>query len=121
MKPRYRISSFTLLAIACSFCATACSDPSQPELERVPVVQLATTVASVSVGDTVRLRLLHMLPPGYVPPVNWSSSSPVTATVVKGGTMVGTVKGLSPGQVVITVAGHGASDSAVVTVTTAGS
>ena len=119
MKPRYRISSFTLLAISCSLCANACSDPSQPE--RVPVVQFAPHPTSIPVGDIMRLHLLPMLPPGYVPSVDWTSSDSVTATVVKAGTMVGTVKGLSPGQAVITVAGDGASDSTVVIVTAAGS
>lgn len=124
MTPRCRISSFTLLAIGWSLCANACTDPSQTDpsqRERVPVVQFAPHPTSIAVGDTMRLHLLPMLPPGYVPSVDWISSDSVTVTVVKAGTMVGTVKGLSPGQAVITVAGDGASDSTVVIVTAAGS
>ncbi|MFG1691784.1 Ig domain-containing protein [Gemmatimonadota bacterium] len=116
MNRRYAISCFSLVAFACLLYATACSDPSQPE--RVPAVQLAPHAASIAVGDSLILWLLPMLPPGYVPSVDWTSSSPVIASVRKTRAKAATVTGLSPGQAVITVAGDGASDSTVITVIT---
>jgi hypothetical protein len=109
------IRGLFLLVLALSMSATACSDPAQLD-RRIPVVQLASHAASVSVGDTVRLSLLPMLPPGYVPSVTWSSSNPATASVESAGSLGGRVAGLQPGQAVITAAGEAACDSAVVTV-----
>jgi hypothetical protein len=85
--------------------------------ERYPVVQLLERTATLVVGDSVRLHLLPMLPPGYVPPVTWSSSNPEVASVESPNNGIGLVRGLSPGQAVILVAGEGKSDSARVVVT----
>ena len=98
--------------------AAACSDPARPE--RVPVVQLVQDTVSMAVGDTIRLGLLPVLPPGYVPKVTWSSSNPNTATVEKAGWSDAMVRALNPGTAVITVAGDGARDSVFVSVAEAG-
>jgi hypothetical protein len=85
--------------------------------ERYPVVQLLERTATLVVGDSVKLYLLPMLPPGYVPPVTWSSSNPEIASVESPNNGIGLVRGLSPGQAVILVSGEGKSDSARVVVT----
>jgi len=120
MAPRH-LRGLILFALVCALSAASCRDPAEPErdaLRRVAVVQLLDRAADVVVGDTVRLSLLHlpMLPPGYVPPVSWSSSDPGTATVQRVGPTAATVRGIRAGQAVITAAGEGASDSAVITV-----
>ncbi len=82
----------------------------------IPVVQLATRSARIALGDTVSLFLLPMLPPGYVPPVTWSSSdSGVASVTVSTGRPV-VVHGLHAGHAVITAAGGGMSDTCGVTV-----
>jgi hypothetical protein len=92
----------------------ACSNPLGPD--RIPVVQLAEHSATIMVGDTARASLLPMLPPGYVPTVEWSSSDPDIASVVPKAASVARVAGLRAGEAVIHVAGEGARDSLFVTV-----
>lgn len=60
--------------------------------------------------------LMPVLPPGYVPPVQWSSSDPAIASVFPIGTHAARVLGVRTGEAVIHVAGEGARDSLVVTV-----
>lgn len=103
-----------LLGCCCIFLATCNDQPSEPE--RIPVVQLSEGEATLGVGDWIQLHLLPVLPPGYVPPVTWSSTNPEVATVEPVLSLVGEVRGLSPGQTVIRVSGEGASDSATVVI-----
>jgi hypothetical protein len=109
-----RRSLLPVLSGCCTFLATCSNQPSGPE--QIPVVQLSEHEATLGVGDWIHLHLLPVLPPGYVPPVTWSSTNPETATVESVEPLVGEVRGLSPGQTVVLVAGEGASDSAVVIV-----
>ncbi len=112
------IRSLLLLGVTgASGLLVACSDTTAPE--GTPVVQIAEPAATVAVGDTVRLTLLPMLPPGYVPQVTWSSSNVGTATVTASGNWSALVTGVRAGQVVITATGEEASDSVEVTVSTA--
>jgi hypothetical protein len=97
--------------------AAACSSPAGPD--RIPVVQLLQDSAVMTVGDTLQAVLLPMLPPGYVPPVSWSSSDPAVAEVSATGTTSARVDALQAGLAVIRVAGEGARDSLVVWVTSA--
>jgi hypothetical protein len=106
-----------LLGLSCCLLAAACSSPSGPD--RIPVVQLMQDSAVIAVGDTLEAVLLPMLPPGYVPPVSWSSSDPSVASVSATGSTSARVDGLRAGVAVIRVAGQGAQDSLVVTVTAA--
>ena len=118
MTRRWLINNLIPMVFGWILWASACTDPLQSD--RVPVVQLATDSVSFAVGDSLRLHLLPILPPGYVPSAKWTSSDPVVVTVEKAGALVGTVKGVSPGQAVITVTGDGAGDSTVVIVTGSG-
>ncbi len=99
----------------------SCSDSSGPDSssrERTPVVQLSEHAATILVGDTFQAALvsLPLLPPGYVPTVEWHSSNPVIASVTSTGTRSATVTGVQAGQAMIHVAGDGARDSLHVTV-----
>ena len=108
-----------VLACSCLF-QVGCSDqPSEPEPEPEPVVQFSEHEAGLHVGQYVFLDLLPVLPPGYVPPVTWSSTSPGIASVEPADSLTVLVRGLSPGQTVILVSGHGVSDSAMVVVSPA--
>lgn len=112
---RTLIRSLLLLGfMGASGLLVSCSDATAPE--GTPVVQFAEHAATVAVGDTVRLTLLPMLPPGYVPQVTWSSSNVGTATVTASGTLSARVTGVRAGQVVITATGEEVSDSVEVTV-----
>jgi len=104
--------------LSCLFTAT-CRSPSGPD--RIPVVQLLAPSASIAVGDTLRVTLLPVLPPGYVPPVTWSSSDPAVASVSSTGASSARVDGLQAGGTVIRAAGDGARDSLFLTVTSGGS
>ncbi|MCG6956645.1 MAG: hypothetical protein LJF04_11715 [Gemmatimonadetes bacterium] len=108
------------LGLSCCLLAVACSSPSAPT-NRIPVVQLMQDSAIIAVGDTLQAVLLPMLPPGYVPPVDWSSSDPTVAGVSATGSTSARIDGLKAGAAVIRVAGEGAEDSLVVTVTSRGS
>jgi len=92
----YLIGLFACLPVA------ACSNGTGPE--RTPVVQLRVETDTISAGDTLQETLLPFLPPGYVPPVTWSSSDPAVATV---GPQTGLVVGIAPGQAVIHAVGTG--------------
>lgn len=105
--------------LTCLLCLSlaACSDSSGPE--RTPIVQLlGESSTTIAVGETFQAALLPMLPPGYVPPVDWVSSNPVIASVASTGALTAEVTGLQPGEAVIRVSGEGARDSLRVTVTT---
>jgi len=108
------------LGLSCCLLAVACGSPSGPT-DRIPVVQLMQDSAVIAVGDTLQAVLLPMLPPGYVPTVSWSSSDPSVAGVSATGSMSARIDGLGVGLAVIRVAGQGAQDSLVVTVTSGGS
>jgi len=103
-----------MLGSCCVFLASCSEEPTEPG--RIPTVQLLEHEGTIDVGDSLQLSLLPMLPPGYVPPVTWSSESPETASVESIDAHVGLVRGLFPGQAVIRVSGEGASDSARVVV-----
>lgn len=110
----------TLFGLLSSLLAAACSSPSPSGLsDQIPVVQLMQDSAVIVVGDTLQAVLLPMLPPGYVPPVSWSSSDPAVASVFATGAMSARIDGLQAGVAVIRVGGQGAQDSLVVTVTSA--
>lgn len=108
------IGILMVLGSCCVFLASCGGESTEPE--RIPTVQLLEHEATLDVGDSLQLNLLPMLPPGYVPPVTWSSESPETASVEPIDAHVGLVRGLFPGQTVIRVSGEGASDSAMVVV-----
>ena len=114
-RPSARLFRFLVLLGCCCLFLAACNGKTT-EPERIPTVQLLEREATLDVGDSLQLNLLPMLPPGYVPPVNWTSSSPETASVESVDEHVGLVRGLFPGQAVIRVSGEGASDSAMVVV-----
>lgn len=101
-------------ALADFISAAGCEDPSEPC--GTPVVQLSEHAVDLTVGDSVRLALLPILPPGYAPSAEWTSSDPMRTTVAKLGVMGATVRGIRPGEAVITAFGGGKSDSALVTV-----
>ena len=105
-----------VLICCCVFSASCSNQPSEPGSEPEPVVQLSDHEATLHVGQYLFLDLLPVLPPGYVPPVTWSSTSPEIASVVPADSLTVLVRGLSPGQTVILVSGQGASDSATVVV-----
>ncbi len=107
-----------LLGFCCVSSAACGNDPYEPG--PVPVVQLLQHEATLGVGDSVGLSLLPMLPPGYVPPVTWSSSNPAVAAVDSPMNSMCWVKGMSPGQATILVSGEGKSDSATVVVSPPG-
>ncbi len=116
-----RLRILVLVTASCSLVASACGNSgSSMDLGRIPVVQLAFDSTTVSVGDTVRLALLPMLPPGYVPAVTWSSSDSDVARVEKAGATSALVEGLQAGKAIVTAAGEGSRDSVTVTVTAAG-
>lgn len=104
--------------LTCILCLSlaACSDATGPE--RKPRVQLLLRSTTIAVGDTFQASLLPMLPPGYVPPVDWVSANPVVAGVARTGTLTARVTGLQPGEAVIHVSGEGEQDSLHVTVIT---
>jgi len=115
---RHLPSILSVLSLCC-ICSAACSnDPSEPE--PIPIVQLLEGEATLGVGDSVLLSLLPVLPPGYVPPVTWSSSNPAVASVDSPMNSMCWVRGMSPGQAVILVSGEGKSDSARVVVSPPG-
>lgn len=93
----------------------ACSESSGPE--GTPVIQLMTHSATLAVGQSFEVGPLPLLPPGYVPPVDWSSSNPGVASVVSIGRTTARVTGVQPGEAVIRATGEGARDSLQVTVT----
>jgi hypothetical protein len=109
-----RVGILPVLGCCSVFLASCSGEPT--ETERIPTVQLLEHEVTIDVGDSLQLHLLPMLPPGYVPPVTWSSESPETASVESIDAHVGLVRGLFPGQAVIRVSGEGASDSAMVVV-----
>jgi hypothetical protein len=109
-----------LRCVSSCLLAAACSSPSGAT-DRIPVVQLMQDSAVIAVGDTLQAVLLPMLPPGYVPPVSWSSSDASVASVSATGATSARIDGLQAGLAVIRVAGEGARDSLVVTVTGGGS
>jgi uncharacterized protein YjdB len=110
---------FTLLTLIPFLVLSACSSStaSSTGTERIPVVQLFQDSATIAVGDTFAATLLPMLPPGYVPSVEWSSSQPGVASVGATTATSATVRGLQAGHAVIHVAGDGSQDSLRVTVT----
>lgn len=109
---------FVLVGACSSLVAAACGSDSTG-VGRIPVVQLLFDSVTVTVGDTVRLSLLPMLPPGYVPAVTWSSSNSTVASIESAGSTSALVEGLQAGEAIITAAGEGSRDSATVTVTPA--
>jgi len=111
---RYATPAFIWYGLLPSLSLAACS--SGPD--RIPVVQLAEHAATIVVGDTTRAWLLPVLPPGYVPEVEWSSSDPAIAKVEPTAARAARVTGLRVGEAMILVAGEGAEDSLVVTVIT---
>ncbi len=110
--------TLVLLGASTVLLPAGCTSTSGPD--RIPKVQLEVETATLAVGDTLQARLLPMLPPGYVPPVEWSSSNPTIAGVLATGTLTARVTGLQAGQAVIHVAGEGARDSLRVTVVPGG-
>lgn len=108
---------FVVLNCCCLLPVGCSGQPSEPEPE--PVVQLSEHEATLHVGQYLFLDLLPVLPPGYVPPVTWSSASPGIASVEPADSLTVLVRGLSPGQTVILVSGKGVSDSAMVVVSPA--
>lgn len=107
------------LFVSSSACSNATGTDAD-ELRKVPVVQLAPHEETIALGDSLNLHLLPMLPPGYVPPVTWSSSNPDVASVEPIGPTMARVLGLSPGQSMIHVFGDGARDSTTVIVVPGG-
>lgn len=103
-----------LFGIICTTFVLACSESSG--IDQIPVVQLVEDSVSVTIGSSVEVHLLPMLPPGYVPTVTWSTSSPTTATVAARGRTYALVTGVGVGEAVVTASGEGASDSVMVTV-----
>ena len=97
-----------------------CNGPSEPgaEPDGVPVVQLREHAASLLVGDSIVLQLLGLplLPPGYVPPVRWSSSNPSVVAVSAREGSGAVARGLLVGEAFIAASGEGARDSILVTV-----
>jgi len=106
-----------LVGLACllALSLAACSDPSDPE--RKPLIQLVADSATVAVGESFEVGPLPLLPPGYVPPVDWSSSNPGVASVASTGRTTARVTGIQPGVAVIHAMGEGARDSLHVRVT----
>lgn len=96
----------------------ACSESAGPE--GTPTIQLMTHSATLAVGQSFEVGPLPLLPPGYVPPVDWSSSNPGVASVAPTGKTTARVTGIQPGEAVIHAAGEGAWDSLHVTVTPGG-
>lgn len=111
-----RLLRRVLPLISCACIALAACDDQPSEPEEIAVVQLVEHEVTLGVGDWVQLDLLPMLPPGYVPPVVWTSADPETATVEPEGATAARVRGIRAGETVIRASGEGASDSATVVV-----
>lgn len=111
---RYLVGLTCLLGLS----SAACSDPSEPE--RKAQIQLVADSATIAVGQSFEVGPLPLLPPGYVPPVDWSSSNPGVASVTSIGRTRARVTGVQPGEAVIHAMGEGARDSLLVTVTAGG-
>ena len=109
-----------LVGITCLLClsSAACSESTGPEGK--PLIQLMTHSATIAVGQSFEVGPLPLLPPGYVPPVDWSSSNPGVASVTSIGRTTARVTGMQPGEAVIHAMGEGARDSLLVTVTAGG-
>lgn len=117
---RNAIRAFTLflfVALPAAACSSSSSGPAGLLQTRVPSVQLAQHFDTMTVGDTVQAWLLPMLPPGYVPSVEWSSSDSQVVRVLSTGHASADVVGLHVGEAVVHVAGAGAQDSLHVVVT----
>jgi hypothetical protein len=86
-------------ACVSSLLALACSDATGT---RVGVVQIAEQNVTLSVGDSTRLSLLFMLPPGYVPTnVLWSSPDGTTLKVHQLSSGMAVVTGLRVGRALV--------------------
>jgi len=106
-----------LVGLAClvSLWSAACSESSGPEGK--PIIQIVADSETVAVGQSFGVGPLPLLPPGYVPPVDWSSSNPGVASVTSTGRTTARVTGIQAGEAVIHATGEGARDSLHVTVT----
>jgi hypothetical protein len=107
-------SQLLVAGITCATVLQGCSEANG--IDRIPVVQFAGDSVAVMLGDSVGVHLLPMLPPGYVPTVTWSSSSPGIATVSPQTWSTAVVRGVAVGEAVISASGEGAADSVIVTV-----
>jgi uncharacterized protein YjdB len=95
----------------------ACSDPTDTSDHRVSVVQIAQHNVTLSVGDSIRLALLPVLPPGSISQnVRWSSSDPTIVTVRREGSTAAVVTSLRAGSAVVYANADDARDSAAVIV-----
>jgi len=106
--------ALVFVGMTCTTSLLACSQSAG--IDRVPVVQFLEDSVSVTVGGSVEVGLLPMLPPGYVPEVTWRSSDLATATVAAQGRASAVVTGVGSGEAVISASGEGATDSVIVTV-----
>ena len=112
-RPGFRFGCVAFLIPSVLTLCMACTDifTGTDQKDRTPVVQFGLNEVIISVGDSTRLWLLPMLPPGYVPSVEWSSSDSVVASVRAAGSKASWVKGLSPGETTIRAFGEGKGDS----------
>ena len=115
MRPSINV---VVLATACALAVPACSDSTDTGSDdRVPVVQIAQRDVTLAVGDSVRLTLLPLLPPGIIPQdVRWASSDPAIVTVRRVSSAAAVATSMRTGRVVVHADADDARDSVVVTV-----
>lgn len=111
-------SKLVILATAFALAVSACSDSTDAGAAgRVPVVQIAERDVTLSPGDSTRVTLLPLLPPGIIPQdVRWSSSDPAIVTVRRVSSTAAVATAMRAGRVVVHADAVGARDSVVVTV-----
>lgn len=108
----------TVVAAVCVLAVSACSDATGTGSDDgVPVVQIAERDVTLSVGDSARLTLLPLLPPGVIPEdLRWSSSDPAILTLRQVNLTAAMVTSMRTGRVVVHVDADDARDSVEVVV-----